>query len=718
MRLDWQRRAVILFAISLMILSVVLVFFAVREAEREKLLKERDIDGARRRLVETIDGRARSLVSETEIRVLEAVKEARANGEPALAAAVLKGSLADIPLVSEVFFVDDEDQIAFPGAKPLFLLPGEKQRSREIARALENDERWKRAEAAEFRLSDYSQAAALYQELASKTADPALDALLLNRLARCYLKSGQPEKAVAAYWRQLEIGLPDIASEGIPLEINALYQIGNIHLQRGQRAEAAGAFLELYQGLLDARWPLTRDQFGSFRSLAEDLFRTTVGEMEASLQADWDGRLQDLKKIEGERLAKTGVLEKVGGRLIPRLRLEARAMDANSGKFLRLAEPTDFSLLLASFFPLDKKTVFGILLDPQALARGLFSPSSSEPEPEEGWSVAIVDESGKVVVGRGLVSSDAAAKSDDSQRIFTSAFTDSFPPWTIEIHRSGAGTAERQFRLRRTIYVLSLAAVIAALFFGGFLAIRSTAKELRLAKLKSDFTATVSHEFRTPLMSIRYMAELLQRGRIRDDARKQQYYETITGESERLSRLVENLLDFSKIEAGVKEYRMEEMDIAALAADVVGRFRQQAAFKDFTLETEIADGLPLIRADKDALGRAVLNLLDNAVKYSGGNPHVTLRVWSAEDAINFQVEDHGIGIGKPDQKKIFEKFYRAESALQSSVKGSGIGLPLVEHVVQAHGGQVFLESEPGKGTRVTIRLPFGPAELRKGDEHG
>ncbi|MCJ7484767.1 MAG: hypothetical protein MUQ25_01190, partial [Candidatus Aminicenantes bacterium] len=131
MRLDWQRRAVILFAASLLILSAVLVYFAVREAEREKLLKEREIEGERQRLVETIDGRARSLISETEIRVLQAVKEARAYGEPAQAATVLKSSLADIPLISEVFLVDDEDQVDFLGARPLFLLPGEKQRSRE-----------------------------------------------------------------------------------------------------------------------------------------------------------------------------------------------------------------------------------------------------------------------------------------------------------------------------------------------------------------------------------------------------------------------------------------------------------------------------------------------------------------------------------------------------------------------------------------------------------
>jgi signal transduction histidine kinase len=717
MRLDWQRRAVIFFSVFLLILSVALVFFAMREADREKLLKEREIESARQRLVEMIDARASLLVSEAENRVLEAARKLPAGAEPAQGAAVLKASFADIPLVSEVFLVDDKDQIIFLGARPLFLLPGEKQRSREIARSLENDERWKRAEAAEFRLSDYSQAADFYQELAARTADTALDALLLNRLARCYTKSKQEEKALAAYKQQLQIGLPELASDGIPLEITALCQIGNIHFQRGQRVEAAEGFSSLYQGLLDSRWPLTRDQFLSYGRLAEERFRTAVGELDPALRTDWDERFRKLKEIEAVRLAKTGILGKVRERIIPRMRLEAGEMDAGAGRFLRIAEPTDSDPLLASFSPLDRNTMLGLLLDPQTLARGLFPSDSGKPEPEEGWSVAIVDETGRVVASQGPISPETPEQSGEPKRVFTGAFTDSFPPWAIEIHQSGGGTAERQFRLRRTIYVLSLAAVIAALFFGGFLAIRSTARELRLAKLKSDFTATVSHEFRTPLTSIRYLAELLQRGRVPDEARKQQYYETITGESERLSRLVENLLDFSKIEAGMKEYRMEETDVAALAADVADRFRQQAAFKDVTLETEIRDGLPVIPADKDSLARAVFNLLDNAVKYSGGKPRIVLRAWSGEDAVNLQVEDHGVGIGKPEQKKIFEKFYRSKSALESDVRGSGIGLPLVEHTARAHGGTVLLESEPGKGTRVTIRLPVRRPEERKESEN-
>jgi len=211
---------------------------------------------------------------------------------------------------------------------------------------------------------------------------------------------------------------------------------------------------------------------------------------------------------------------------------------------------------------------------------------------------------------------------------------------------------------------------------------------------------------------------LLQRGRVPDEARKQQYYETISGESERLSRLVENMLDFSKIEAGAKEYRMEEADIAALSADVAERFRRQAAFKDFRLDTDIAGDLPRLRVDGDALGRAVFNLLDNAVKYSGEEPRITLRVRAAGDAVHLQVQDNGIGIPASEQKRIFERFYRAGDALESTVKGSGIGLPLVEHVARAHGGDVALESEPGRGTRVTIKIPVGPPEAKEGGGHG
>jgi signal transduction histidine kinase len=718
MRLDWQRRAVILFSIFLLVLSVTLVFFAIREAEREKLLKEREIEGERRRLVESVDARARSLIREAESRVYEAVERKLPDIQSAQAAADLKSNLAGLPMVSNVFIVDRAGRIDFLGAWPLFSVPAERPKSREVSRSLEKDERWKRAEAAEFQQNDYSLAASIYQDMAAKTSDRALLALLLNREARCDVKSEKSEKALGVYRQQLQMNLPDLTSAGIPLEILAWHQIANIHLQKREMADTAETLIGFYRGLLEAKWPLTRSQYESFRNWAEHRFQTAAGALEASLRAEWDSRYQELKRQEQGRLKNTKSLEKIGERIIPRLRLEAENMRAESSQWRHISEATDSGPLLTSFLRLDDNAMLGILLDSEALAQELLAGDIGRPQTEGSPSVAIVDEAGKIIAGPAPSLQERPDKREGSQPVFTGEFADSYPPWTIQIYQEGAGAAEKQFRLKRGLYILSLAVVITALFFGGYLAIRSTARELRLAKLKSDFTATVSHEFRTPLTSIRYLAELLQRGRVRDEARKQQYYETITGESERLSRLVENLLDFSKIEAGMKEYKMEETDVSDLAADVAGRFRRQAALKDFTLETEIEGGLPVIPADKDSLSRAVFNLLDNAVKYSGGNPRVALRAWFGEGAVNIQVEDHGIGISKPEQKKIFEKFYRSESALESDVKGSGIGLPLVQHIVRAHGGEVFLESEPGKGTRVTIRFPARRTEEKKEVENG
>jgi signal transduction histidine kinase len=254
--------------------------------------------------------------------------------------------------------------------------------------------------------------------------------------------------------------------------------------------------------------------------------------------------------------------------------------------------------------------------------------------------------------------------------------------------------------------VLSVVVVIVALLFGGILAIRSTAKELRLAKLKSDFVSTVSHEFRTPLTSIRYLAELLQRGRVKEESKKQQYYESITHESERLSRLIENILDFSKIEAGMKEYEFGETDPAELCREVVQRFQEQVAPQGFTIETEIEKRLPKIQADKEALGRALFNLLDNAAKYSGENRKIRFHAYSDKNHLYMKVEDQGIGIQKDDLDKVFEKFYRSSGAQSSNIKGSGIGLTLVSHIARSHGGEVVMGSEPGKGTRVTILLPL------------
>jgi len=207
---------------------------------------------------------------------------------------------------------------------------------------------------------------------------------------------------------------------------------------------------------------------------------------------------------------------------------------------------------------------------------------------------------------------------------------------------------------------------------------------------------------------------MLDGGRVKGEDKRKIYYGKINKESERLSRLIENMLDFSKIEAGMKEYKFEDLSVKEMVKEVSSRFKEYMADKKMTLECEIQDTLPAIRADREAISRALFNLLDNAVKYSGKNPVIHLRAFLKEEAVFLEVQDMGAGISKDDQKKVFEKFYRSSDPASKNIEGSGIGLTLVDHIIKAHGGQVMMESDLGQGTRVTLKLPI----LRKGRQDG
>jgi signal transduction histidine kinase len=249
-----------------------------------------------------------------------------------------------------------------------------------------------------------------------------------------------------------------------------------------------------------------------------------------------------------------------------------------------------------------------------------------------------------------------------------------------------------------------LATVVVLLAFGGYLTVRTLKSELTIAQMKSDFVATVSHEFRSPLAGINQLGEMLRDGRVRDESRRQEYYEMIVAETGRLRRLVENVLDFSRMEDGRKQYRFEPIEAAEWLRELTDDFRTQVAATGFAIEAEIPDRLPAIVADRETLTTAVHNLLDNAVKYSRDSNTVQLKADADAESISISVRDEGIGIRAEDQPRIFEKFYRGGGEVARQVKGVGLGLNLVQHIVDAHGGSISVQSKEGKGTTFTIRL--------------
>ena len=244
---------------------------------------------------------------------------------------------------------------------------------------------------------------------------------------------------------------------------------------------------------------------------------------------------------------------------------------------------------------------------------------------------------------------------------------------------------------------------------GILLTYRNVSKEMALARLKSDFVSNVSHELRTPLSLIRLYAETLELGRLTSPEKHQEYYCIIRKESERLTALINNILDFSRIEAGRKEYDFRETDMRELVCNTLESYRYQIEQHGFTLEEKIGD-VPPLRVDREAMARSLVNLVNNALKYSQDRKYIGVKLYRENGSVKLEVIDHGIGIPVNEQHKIFEKFYRVGDPLVHNTKGSGLGLSLVQHIAQAHGGDVGVDSAPGAGSKFTITLPLHPAE--------
>jgi len=283
-----------------------------------------------------------------------------------------------------------------------------------------------------------------------------------------------------------------------------------------------------------------------------------------------------------------------------------------------------------------------------------------------------------------------------------------FTGLALAIKKRGTTLAAIGQRFVHTGYLI-LGGLSLLLAGGIFLTYRNVSKEMALARLKSDFVSNVSHELRTPLSLIRLYAETLEMGRITSPEKYQEYYQIIRKESERLTALINNILDFSRIEAGRKEYEFRETDLSALVRNTLESYRYQIEQHGFTFEEKI-EPVPPLRVDREAMARSLVNLVNNALKYSQDRKYIGVNLYRENGAVKLEVIDHGIGIPQQEQSKIFEKFYRVGDPLVHNTKGSGLGLSLVRHIVQAHGGQVSVNSMPGEGSKFTIALPLQAEE--------
>jgi signal transduction histidine kinase len=482
------------------------------------------------------------------------------------------------------------------------------------------------------------------------SSDPAIRGASLVRLGRVLRQLRDRAGALQAYAELERLGSAVVSGQPAALLASQarcrLYE--EARDTQNLRSEAA----QLAQALSRGGWQIDRATF--------DLYRELLQKWGAALPMDAIARTEAAWQLQDAIYA--GDFQVRGRRILQEEGLSIFAV-WNSG----LEHPAAW---------------LGTAADLEALLSPLWKP--------EHVAVSLYDTDGQLLLGNAHAGGISLTPGETHLPFILSV---------TSLEQPGGGLS------RRATLFGGLAGSLLLMLIAAYGLYRVTTRELMLARQQSDFVSAVSHEFRTPLTSMRHLTELLVSRGVTSEERKTQYYELLAHETERLHRMVESLLSFGRIEVGEYAWHLEPADTNELVREIVEEFRRepQANGREVLFESE--QHLPSIRADREALSRALWNLLENARKYSP--PGTPIRIFAAHrnDSVLVSIEDEGAGIPSEERERIFHKFVRGADAKRAGIRGVGIGLALVKRIVEAHGGLVQLESTPGRGSKFTVVLP-------------
>jgi signal transduction histidine kinase/tetratricopeptide (TPR) repeat protein len=520
------------------------------------------------------------------------------------------------------------------------------------------------ADKLEFQKKDYARAIEALRKLEGSKND-AVQAGALLRLARNYRKVGDDIEALAAYERIAHID--GVRIDGVPAALRARCArcalLDKLGRTESLRKEAGSLGRDLFNG----RWEITAP-----------VFQLHAGQVRAWLKSP--------ENAEEDRVALSAAVDW----LWRKWRAAQSGGTVLQESMVCLAEGHAFTMLAN-----DSGDRAEVLVAGSKFALGRWLARVTPVLETQGVQVRLRDSGGNILVGETLPSSDLQSLRFPA---------DTGLPWTVAVSNRNGATETVQFGSRRRLLLWGLALVLVLVLASSYYIARGISRELAAARLKSDFVSAVSHEFRTPLATMRHLTEILADGRVASEERRVSYYGAQLRATGRLSRLVERLLDFGRMEAGASRYRLTAVNLDELLRSVVEEFEQVAGDSEHRIDLKVAPQLPAVLADREALAQAVWNLLDNAVKYSPGRPTVWIETALQDGHVAIKVRDEGLGLPAEELKGLFQKFVRGSAARETGVKGTGIGLAMVDYIVRAHRGRVFVESTRGNGSTFTILL--------------
>ena len=503
------------------------------------------------------------------------------------------------------------------------------------------------------------QALAIY-DAAAGSARPEVRAGALLRMARIHRLHRRWDEALGAYRRLAAIH--DVAIEGAPADLQARRAACDVLAEAGRTDELKRDAVRLETDLLAGRWAVDRATW--------DL---TAAQIER-----WAGRAVP---ISADRRILSIVADAIWD--------ERRRNDPPLRPIV-VAERTPVTVVWQA--DANRATALAVL--PSVLQTWVATISA---ESLNGSQLSVLGPNDDVLIGA------APAPGPTTVRALAS---ETGLPWTVVLSPGDGSPGAAELAGRQRLLSVGLAAILLLFSGGGYFLWRLMQRELAVARLQTDFVSAVSHEFRTPLTSLRHVTELLEENDEVPPERRKAFYEALGRNTERLHRLVESLLDFARMEGGRKPYDLQPLDVATLAADVVADFQKEVASRGFAIELDVEPAARVrLRADSAAMTNALWNLLDNAVKYSPDSRIVQVSVHACAGGVAIAVRDHGLGIPPRERKEIFGRFVRGEKAARLGIKGTGLGLAMVSHIIRAHGGRIEVDSEEGTGSTFRVVLP-------------
>jgi len=544
----------------------------------------------------------------------------------------------------------------------------------------------------EFREHNNTKALKYYQSALSGLSGKQSGAEILNAVARVQKKLKLRDEAIKTYDRIAE-EYPQVSLwNKIPLGAAAFAESSRLYLNKKDTVHALQTALQLLENLKNSVWKMGYSTYTNFFEKTDEITSRCNSSRDEKI-AIILGRVNLLKDslsiMEQQTKMLLSFLE--NNQILP---LSIRTDAANKKNRFRV--PFNGESCFCSTVPANNGH-WGLIIDQKFILGHKVYPSIIRNANQIDFSWEVSNADGEMLLQSEQPSGDAAP-------VFV-AFPPELPSWTMKFYPVDEGLLISLFRPQEGIFLYIFILIAVLLVFGLFFSLHTVNNELNLSRMKSYFMSTVSHEFKSPLTSIRQMAEMLVRERVPTKERKVKYYTTILQQSERLSHLIDNILDFTKMEEGHKVFRFEQADIVTVVRDVVELFREITTGSEFQINLKISNDLPKIIFDREAIEQVVYNLIDNAFKYSLESKVIDIRLFREDDHIVFSIKDYGVGIRKEDREKIFSRFYRAGEELSQNVKGSGIGLAIVKQIVAAHHGEITVESSPGKGSKFSVKLP-------------